>query len=140
MTQVQPVIVRVHVHDPGCSIPDCALKAVLDQAAAIGAQRIASAVLAATMPPSGIPLGEAIAMGMAEAKEQLGWTDVSLLSVAAGPFAVVAKTPNGDLRWVWAIEVATADGLQYFIACIDYTDGSPVSTQSGSVQQLAPSH
>lgn len=139
-TQVQRVLIRVHVHDAGCSADDCAHKAVLDATLMLGIPHFGSAILAATIPPSGIPVAEAIAAGMAIAKQDLHTEAVQLLSVTAGPYNLVARSPEraDGLRWVWAVDVVTTDGLMYQTEYVDYVTGEITHGQGGTVGPVGP--
>jgi hypothetical protein len=132
-TRVQSVLVQVHVHDRGCNAPDCVHKAVLDRVVMYGAPGVAPEFLAATMPPGGLTVDQAVAI----ARSHVGVmnpTSLVLLRVEAGPFALLGDHVNGlEDRWVWAVHLVSDDGHQEYAVYLDYLDGTTYMTGSQSV-------
>ncbi|HEY2916705.1 MAG TPA: hypothetical protein VGI98_05760 [Candidatus Limnocylindrales bacterium] len=112
---VQPVVLRVHTHDPGCpTIDDCASLAVLDGVAWLGRADVPPTPTN-TAPPNGISqaTAEALAVGAAKTRWQSVFP-VRAVSARAGRYGEVGPPGSTDVeadRWVWAVVVT--EGLLY---------------------------
>ncbi len=138
VTQVMRVLLQVHVHDPGCTAPECAQKAVFDKVLMYGSPLVAPPILAATMPPGGISMEQAIAAARAyDVETKLGFGELKvLLSAQAGPRAVVEDQSSGrDLTWVWVVRFASDDGARLYAVDVNFLDGSVSGSSSGEMVQ-----
>ena len=135
-TQVQRVLLRVHVHDAGCATSDCELKPVLDATLMLGTAHFGSPILAQTMPPTGVSLEEAIKVARPLAVDALHSDQVILLKVEAGPTLTfqIGATPNDYGPWVWAITYVNAQGTEYLTSYVDYLHGFSTSQTGGTVE------
>ena len=136
------LVVRLHVHDAACAVPDCVRKPVLEQAVVAGTPLWAPGILASTVPPDGLSIADAISSGLAAARDQSRSADVRLVSVAAGPAAVfgnydVEKDPT---TWIWQVKAATTDGLGTITVMFDYVTGtaSGYRTQTDGMPHASP--
>jgi hypothetical protein len=131
-TQVTHVIVMVHVHDPGCAIPDCAYKPVIEAFLLSAETRLDPAIVNASMPPGGVSLDKAIKTGLAELLTAYGTGYVNVVAVDLGTGAAL-NDPNvhGDpaTTWEWKIVVSTTDGRSVASVYVDYLTGE--SNHSG---------
>ena len=136
-TRVQSVLVQVHVHDRGCTAPDCVHKAVLDRVLMYGAAGVAPEFLTATMPPSGLAADQAVAIARSELA--MYPSPMVLLRVEAGPFALLGDPVSGyEDRWVWAVHLVSDDGYHEYAAYLDYLDGTTYGMRSQSVEPQPP--
>lgn len=134
-TQAMQVLMEVHAHDPGCAADDCVRKPVLDRVVKYRTPRIAPSILAATMPPGGITMARAVEAADAFAEENsIGYgLPLVLLSVEAGPRAMVGRDGDRGLDWVWAVRYVWGDGYFETTVFVGYIDGSVHESSGGSI-------
>jgi hypothetical protein len=138
-TQVQRVLLRVHVHDAGCGSPDCERKPVLDETKMLGTVHFGSPVLEQTMPPGGVSLAQAIDIARPQAVALLHTDKLMLLRAEAGPGLLL--DPGGGREgatWIWAVTFVTDDGLMYATPYLDYAMGGVLHTTGGTVTSTQP--
>lgn len=135
-TRELPALLQVHVHDPRCTAADCERKVVFDRAIQVGAPRIAVPFLATTMPADGISMDEAVRVARQLAVDgSMMWhpSEAVLLSAEAGPAAEVDQGGGSDLTWIWAVTLATADGIETYTFDIDYRTATSSHAHGGSL-------
>ena len=133
---VWPILLQVHVHDPGCGSADCATTAVLDRVIAYGAPRVAKPLLAMTLPTGGLSAEQAIAAARAyDVDSGLGFREPKVVqSVEAGPRILVGSSSREmDLTWYWVVRMVSDDGFQDYTIYVNYLDGSVTEAEGGSV-------
>jgi hypothetical protein len=136
-SQVAPILLQVHVHDPGCGSADCATTAVLDRVIAYGAARVARPLLAMTPPPGGLSAEQAIAAARAyDVESRLGFGEPKVVqSVEAGPRVLVdPRSIEMDLTWYWVVRMVSDDGFTDYRIYVNYLDGSVNEAEGRSVE------
>jgi hypothetical protein len=136
-SHVAPILLQVHVHDPGCGSADCATTAVLDRVIAYGAARVAKPLLAMTPPPGGLSAEQAIAAARAyDVDSGLGFREPKVVqSVEAGPRILVgSRSIEMDLTWYWVVRMVSDDGFTDYWIYVNYLDGSVNESEGRSVE------
>jgi hypothetical protein len=137
VTMAMEVLLRVHAHDPGCLAEDCAHTAVYEAVVQYRGPRIAPAVLAASMPPGGTTMSEAVTIADAYlAREQSAYSDTWILLRAELGSRLVLGASGGDSRsdWVWAVWYVSADGYYENTVYVGYLDGLANESTGGNLR------
>jgi hypothetical protein len=133
--EVQSVLLRVHVHDPGCTTADCQHKPVVDQPVLLGTPDLSPVVVAQTMPPKIITMADAIQIARAHAVEGQAVGDLVLVRVQAGPTSLFRdQMGNQDQYgpWLYVVLFDTRDGRSYVTVYVDAVTGEANDSPSGS--------
>lgn len=134
-TQTMRVLVEVHVRDAGCRDSGCAAFAVLDRVVMYGQNRYLPELVAASLPPGGLSLQEAIDAALAYGPDTGFKEPLTILSVEAGPSGLFSgRASEGDLRWVWLIRFVSEDGYRYVEVEVGYLDGVVSGSGGGSLR------
>jgi hypothetical protein len=136
-TMAMEVLLRVHTHDAGCAADDCLHKPVYDAVVQYRVPRLAPAVLAASMPPGGVTMAEAIATADAYVANNPSSYSASwvLLRAELGSRIVVGENggePDGD--WAWAIWYVSTDGYFETTVYVDFRSGTANHSSGGSLE------
>jgi hypothetical protein len=129
---VEPIVLRVHTHDPACpSSPrfECGTLPVLDAIVWEGAIQ-PMPTPASTRPPTGLTEAQAEAAALQYAAAH-SIVRPSLVSAAAGPVSLVADggSPVPADQWVWAVVVRGSGGMTQLVV-FDYVTGSFLSSET----------
>ena len=139
VTMAIEVLLRVHAHDAGCLADDCVHKPVYDAVVQYRDPRIAPAVLAATMPPGGITLAQAVATADAYLADNPSGYSASWVFLRAnlGPRQLIGNGGNGsDSDWFWAVWYVSPDGYFETTVYVGLQDGQANESRAGSL--MAP--
>jgi hypothetical protein len=134
VAEVQRILLRVHVLDPGCGASDCQRKPVVDATVMLGQPGLSPNVVAQTMPPKMIPITTAIGIARPLAAEMLATGDLVVVRVQAGPTMLFAdQLPPGQYSaWVYVITFDTPDGRSYATIGLDASTGAPLEQRGGT--------
>ena len=131
--RVQPVLIEIHVHDPGCTDAACAFAPVVDRVVMLGSPSVAPRLLTVTEPPEGISAAQAadIARRRIQRLPLPSPGQLPVLRIAAGPAALVDEVGENDVQWEWVVHLLGDDGVSEHVVWMDYVDGTVVATGGG---------
>ncbi len=121
-------VIKVHLNDPACTIPECATEPVLDGIVMTASPIMNPLVARQTPPAKVISMAEAISAALPTAQDAVGiGGDQPVLVSAAFGIAVVLGDINvhGDpfTTWEWKVTFVSTDGIVVDTVWVDAQTG-----------------
>jgi len=127
-TTVNRWLIKVHLHDPACTLPECATRPILDEIAMTGTPRLNPVLVMASPPPNATSAEAAIAAAEAYTADQhrTGGSVLHLMIASLGTAAVLGDDNRQDenpIAWEWKVVFGSEDGLEVVTVWVDAVSG-----------------
>ena len=121
-------LVKVHVHDPACTLPPCVTEPVLDEIVMTGTPRLNPVLVMAAPPANALSAQAAINAAEAHmaADHRTGGSVLHLLTASFGTVAVLGddnRQDNDQTAWEWKVVFGSEDGVEVVTVWVDAVSG-----------------
>jgi len=123
-TTVNRWLVKVHLHDPACTIAECATEPVLDEIVMTGTPRLNPVVVLASPPVNAISSKAAIDAADAHiaSDHRTGGSVLHLITASFGTVVMLGDDNRQDanpLAWEWKVVYGSEDGVEVVTVWVD---------------------